>query len=74
MKLSFITAALEEYAPLSLQESWDNSGLQVGLPPEADREVTGALLCVDVSEDIITEAVRRGRNLVISHHPLISRG
>lgn len=74
MKLSFITAALEEYAPLSLQESWDNSGLQVGLPPEADGEVTGALLCVDVTEDIITEAVRRGRNLVISHHPLIFKG
>ena len=74
MKLSFITAALEEYAPLSLQESWDNSGLQVGLPAEADGEVTGALLCVDVTEDIITDAVRRGRNLVISHHPLIFKG
>lgn len=74
MKLSFITAALEEYAPLSLQESWDNSGLQVGLPAEADGEVTGALLCVDVTEDIIAEAVRRGRNLVISHHPLIFKG
>ena len=74
MKLSYITAALEEYAPLSLQESWDNSGLQVGLPAEAGGEVTGALLCVDVTEDIIAEAVRRGRNLVLSHHPLIFKG
>lgn len=74
MKLSYITAALEEYAPLSLQESWDNSGLQVDLPAEAGGVVSGALLCVDVTEDIIAEAVRRGHNLVLSHHPLIFKG
>lgn len=74
MKLSFIISALEEYAPLSLQEKWDNSGLQVGLPPEADGECTGALLCVDVTEAIIAEAVDKGCNLVISHHPLIFKG
>ncbi len=74
MKLSFIISALEEYAPLSLQEKWDNSGLQVGLPPEADGECTGALLCVDVTEAIIAEAVAKGCNLVISHHPLIFKG
>ncbi|MDE6156592.1 MAG: Nif3-like dinuclear metal center hexameric protein, partial [Muribaculaceae bacterium] len=49
MKLSHIIAALEEYAPLTLQEKWDNSGLQIGLPPEADGECTGALLCLDVT-------------------------
>ena len=74
MKLSHIIAALEEYAPLSLQEKWDNSGLQVGLPRESDGECTGALLCLDVTPDIISEAVRRGCNLVVSHHPLIFKG
>lgn len=74
MKLSHIIAALEEYAPLTLQEKWDNSGLQIGLPPEADGECTGALLCLDVTPNIIAEAVGRGCNLVISHHPLIFKG
>ena len=74
MKLSFITAALEEYAPLAIQEKWHNSGLQVGLPEEAEGECTGALLCVDVTPEIIAEAVRLGCNLVISHHPLLFKG
>ncbi|MCM1067733.1 MAG: Nif3-like dinuclear metal center hexameric protein [Muribaculaceae bacterium] len=74
MKLSYIISAIEEYAPLSLQEKWDNSGLQVGLPPEADGECTGALLCLDVTPDVIAEAVRRGCNLVVSHHPLLFKG
>ena len=74
MKLSHIISAIEEYAPLSLQEKWDNSGLQVGLPPEADGECTGALLCVDVTPEVIDEAVRRGCNLVVSHHPLLFKG
>lgn len=73
MKLSFIIAALEEFAPRALQESWDNSGLQIGLPEGTD-ECTGALLCVDVTEETIAEAVGKGFNLVISHHPLIFKG
>lgn len=74
MKLSHIIAAIEEFAPRGLQESWDNSGLQVALPPEADGECSGVLLCVDVTEAIIAEAVERGCNLVLSHHPLIFKG
>jgi dinuclear metal center YbgI/SA1388 family protein len=54
-----------------LQESWDNAGLQVGLT-EAD--VSGVLLCLDVNEAIVDEAVRKGCNLVVSHHPLLFRG
>lgn len=72
MKLSYVISALEAYAPRALQENWDNTGLQIGLPAGAD--CTGALLCVDVTPEIIREAVRRGRNLVISHHPLIFKG
>lgn len=72
MKLSFIIAAIEAYAPRALQEKWDNTGLQIGLP--AGQECTGALICVDVTPEVIREAVRRGCNLVISHHPLIFKG
>ena len=64
-------SALEQFAPLPLQESWDNAGLQIGLT-EAD--VSGALLCLDVTEQIVDEAERKGCNLVVSHHPLLFRG
>ena len=62
--------ALERFAPLPLQEGYDNAGLQVGL---TEAEVSGALLCLDVTEAIIDEAVARGCNLVVAHHPLIFR-
>ncbi|MCM1504238.1 MAG: Nif3-like dinuclear metal center hexameric protein [Muribaculum sp.] len=65
-----ITSVLEEFAPLSTQEEWDNSGFQVGDP---DAECTGVLLCVDATEEIIREASERGCNLIISHHPVIFR-
>ncbi|MBD5234402.1 MAG: Nif3-like dinuclear metal center hexameric protein [Bacteroidales bacterium] len=74
MTLAAIISVLEEFAPLRLQEKWDNSGLQIGLPPHSDGECTGALLCLDVTEATIAEAVERGCNLVISHHPLIFKG
>ena len=64
-------SALEQFAPLPLQESWDNAGLQVGL---TEAEVSGALLCLDVNEQIVDEAVRKGCNLIVSHHPLLFRG
>ena len=64
-------SALERFAPLPLQESWDNAGLQVGL---TETEVSGALLCLDVNEKIVDEAIQKGCNLVVSHHPLMFRG
>lgn len=70
MKLSAIIHALEQVARPSIQEGWDNSGLQIGLP-DGQTEVTGVLLCLDVTEAIIAEAVEKGCNLVVSHHPLI---
>jgi dinuclear metal center YbgI/SA1388 family protein len=66
-----VLSALEQFAPLPLQESWDNAGLQIGL---TEAEVSGALLCLDVTEKIIDEAVAKGCNLVVSHHPLLFRG
>ena len=64
-------SALERFAPLPLQESWDNAGLQVGL---TETEVSGALLCLDVTEQIVDEAIQKGCNLIVSHHPLLFRG
>ena len=71
MKIREIIGALEEFAPLSLQDSYDNAGLQIGLTEDA--EATGALLCLDVTEEVLDEAVRRGCNMVVSHHPLLFR-
>ncbi|MDR0939706.1 MAG: Nif3-like dinuclear metal center hexameric protein [Mediterranea sp.] len=71
MKVRQITDALEHFAPLPLQDGFDNAGLQIGL---TDAEVTGALLCLDVTEAVVDEAVALGYNLIIAHHPLIFRG
>ena len=71
MKIREIAEAIEQYAPLRLQEEWDNAGIQVGDP---DADVTGVLLCTDATEAVIAEAIGLGYNLVISHHPLIFRG
>ena len=70
MKIYQVVDALEQYAPLPLQEGYDNAGLQVGL---TEAEVSGALLCLDVTEDVVDEAIRKGCNLIVSHHPLIFR-
>ncbi|MBR4997908.1 MAG: Nif3-like dinuclear metal center hexameric protein [Bacteroidaceae bacterium] len=72
MKAKLLLDALEQYAPLPLQDSFDNAGLQIGLTEE--QEVAGALLCLDVTEEIIDEAVRKGCNVVIAHHPLLFHG
>lgn len=71
MKIKEIVNALERFAPLPLQDDYDNAGLQIGL---TDAEVTGALLCLDVTEPILDEAIALGCNLVVAHHPLIFRG
>ena len=59
------------FAPLPLQDGFDNAGLQIGL---TDAEATGALLCLDVTEAVVDEAVTLGYNLIVSHHPLIFKG
>ncbi len=70
MRIKEVLQTIEQLAPLPLQESYDNSGLQVG---DVNREVTGILLCIDVTEDVIEEAISLGCNLVISHHPIAFR-
>ena len=71
VKIYQVVDALEHYAPLPLQEGYDNAGLQVGLTEAV--EVSGALLWLDVTEDVVDEAIRKGCNLIVSHHPLIFR-
>ena len=71
MKVKEVLKALELVAPLPLQESYDNAGLQVGLTEAWD--VSGALLCLDVTERVVDEAIDLGCNLIVSHHPLIFR-
>lgn len=71
MTIRQIIEKLEQYAPLALQEGYDNAGLILGHP---DTEVKAALLCIDVTEQVIDEAIDRGCDLVISHHPLIFVG
>lgn len=71
MTVKEITDSIESFAPLHLQSSYDNSGLICGDPA---REVSSALLCIDVTEEVVQEAIRQGDNLIISHHPLIFSG
>lgn len=71
MKVKDLTALLETYAPLSLQESYDNSGLLCGC---TEQEVASVLLCTDITENVIDEAIAGGHNLIVSHHPLTLQG
>lgn len=71
MKIGEIIQILESVAPLSTQESYDNSGLIVG---DKSTEITGTLISLDSTEDIVDEAVEKGCNLIISHHPIVFKG
>ncbi|WP_296094324.1 Nif3-like dinuclear metal center hexameric protein [Alloprevotella tannerae] len=71
MKIKEVAEALERFAPLPLQEDYDNAGLQIGL---TEVEASGALLCLDVTEAVIEEAAAKSCNLIVAHHPLLFRG
>ncbi len=71
MRVRDITAVLEAVAPLHLQEAYDNAGLIVGDP---EQEVTGVLFCLDSTEAVVAEAVEKGCNLIVAHHPIVFRG
>ena len=68
VRIKDIANALEMFAPLPLQDGFDNAGLQIGL---TEAEVTGVLLCLDVTEAVVDEAAASGCNIIVSHHPLI---
>lgn len=71
MKIAEIINYLESLAPLSSQESYDNSGLITG---NHKTEVTNALITLDCTEEIVDEAIQKGCNLIIAHHPIVFKG
>lgn len=71
MKIRELIRPIEQLAPLSYQESYDNSGLLVG---SYSQEVQSALVCLDLTEDIIDEAAAKGAGIIICHHPIIFGG
>jgi len=68
MKIKEVIQFLEQKYPLHWQEDFDNCGIQCG---DATREITGIIVCFDLSEAVIEEAIAKGANMVISHHPII---
>lgn len=71
MKIADIIALFEEFASTQYQESYDNCGLQVG---NTNDTIQAALLSLDVTEEVLDEAIAKGCNLIIAHHPLIFSG
>ena len=71
MKIRDVIATLESLAPLSLQEGYDNAGLITG---DENANCTGILISLDATEPVVDEAVKRGCNLVVSHHPIVFSG
>lgn len=71
MKIKNLISFLETIAPPVYQESYDNAGLIVGDP---DTPISGVLLCLDSTEEVLEEAQKTGCNLVIAHHPIVFKG
>lgn len=71
LELAEIIQAIEEVAPISLQENYDNSGLIVG---NSQMQISSALLALDCTEEVVLEAINKGCNMVISHHPIVFSG
>ena len=71
MKIKDVTNYLETIAPITLQENYDNSGLILG---SYFSNLKGILISLDITPEIINEAIENGCNLIISHHPLIFSG
>ena len=71
VKVGDIIKVIEDFAPLSLQEGWDNSGLCIGSP---DAPVTSVLLGLDCTPELVDEAVECGADMIITHHPLVFSG
>ncbi|HBH06702.1 MAG TPA: Nif3-like dinuclear metal center hexameric protein [Flavobacteriales bacterium] len=71
MKLKELVAIFNQFAPMIYQEAYDNTGIQIGEP---EKEIQAALLSLDVTEEVIQEAIEKKCNLIITHHPLLFRG
>ena len=71
MKIGEVLSAIEVFAAPELQEEYDNAGLITG---RKDWNCTGALCTLDVTVAVVKEAVEKGCNLIVAHHPIIFRG
>ena len=71
MRIRDIVSSIEQIAPMSYQESYDNSGLIVG---DYSQEVSGVVICLDVIESVVEEAIQLGANMIIAHHPIVFKG
>ena len=71
MQLKQITQFIESIAPLAFQESYDNAGLIIGRPED---EISGILITLDITEEILDEAISKKLNLIVAHHPIIFNG
>jgi len=72
--LAEVIALLERLAPLELSEDWDNTGLLLEPLGAATRPIERALLCIDLSEAVLDEAIELGADLLIAYHPPLFRG
>ena len=70
-KVRDIVKVIEDFAPLSLQEKWDNSGLSIG---SEDAPVSSVLIGLDCTPELVDEAVACGADMIVTHHPLIFSG
>ncbi len=71
MLIKDIISALEDAAPPAYQESYDNAGLIIG---DMTMPCSGVLICLDCIESIVEEAIEKGCNLIIAHHPILFSG
>jgi dinuclear metal center YbgI/SA1388 family protein len=71
MKIKDIINIFEEIAPVKLQETYDNSGLCTG---NAEHEIKAVLITIDITPEVVEEAIQKKCNLIIAHHPLIFKG
>ena len=71
MKVKDIIRIIEDFAPLSIQEGWDNSGLCIGSPEDV---VSSVLLGLDCTPELVDEAIACGADMIVTHHPLIFSG
>lgn len=71
MTVRDVTDVIERFAPLAIQEGWDNSGLCIGSP---DAPVSSVLLGLDCTPELVDEAVECGADMIVTHHPLIFSG
>ena len=71
MLIKQIIQCIESVAPLAFQESYDNAGLIIGSPED---EISGALISLDITEEVLNEAIQKKLNMVICHHPIVFSG